>query len=137
MFQKASTAIMAIVVIASVLPKLATAQAKEHKQTLRIYYPGGLVLSGKAETAIKYAGPVRVEVFPMDSKSGAEPLLLEEIRPLGNDYQYQLPLGRYEVHFSMREADELRTTIKPIVLRPDNSSRMEVDFSPAKTLSYG
>jgi hypothetical protein len=145
MFQKTSATIIATLAVASLFASLAptaTAQTEERTQTLYVTYPGtGVILSGKGKDAVTYRGTVHVEVFPISSKLKAKqeegPVAIEDITSVGSRLDLKLPVGQYEVHFSMREGDELRTTIKPVILRADGASAVEVDFSPAKTLIYG
>lgn len=113
------------------------------KQVLSIPYPeGGIVLEGKGDDAVKYKGLIYVDIYPVSArlkkKFGDGPVLRKEIYPTGG-VRAELPVGEYEVHFSMREGDTMRTCIKRGILLTSNSDvSAEVEMSgTARTLIIG
>ena len=148
---------LAVFVMASSLVPRATAQdvAQELNQyqgpvqVLSIPYPqDGVILSGQGDDAIKYKGLIYVEIYPVSvrlkKKFGDGPVLRKEIYPNGTinaptGFSVNLPIGEYEVHFSMREGDAMRTCIKRGVLLTSNSSvNAEVEMSgTTRTLVIG
>src|SRR5262249_41635751 len=97
-------------------------QDNEPKQTLIIGYPTqGIIIEGTGPIAVRYKGIILVKIYPVSSnlvrKYGAGPIASAELGPSQRDVR-QLPLGEYEVHFSMRDASELKTYIlREVILR--------------------
>ncbi len=118
----------------------AAAQSEEKTGTLRVSNLGPLILSGKGDDAVRYDGPIHVQVFAaspeLKKKAGNDPVDSEDIGPRGSK-DFTLPVGRYEVDISMRDGVEMKTTIKTVVIHDRDQSGILADFSAAKTLIYG
>lgn len=129
-------AVLAVFTLAS----SAFAQSEEHKGTLRVFNPNPLILSGKGDDAVRYEGPVHVQVFPASlelRKKAGDDLVGSEDVAQGGAKDFTLPVGRYEVDFSIRDGVEMKTTIKTVVIHNNDISGLVADFSAAKTLIYG
>lgn len=115
------------------------AQSEEKTGTLRVDSPASFILSGKGDDAVRYDGTVHVQVFAaspeLKKKAGNDPVGSEDVgRGLK---EFTLPVGRYEVNFSIRDGVEMKTTIKTVVIHNKDISLVVPDFSAAKTLTYG
>ena len=118
-------------------------QDDERKQTLVIGYPhSGIVLDSKSKTALPYRGLIYVKVYPVSpnlvKKYGAGPISSAELSASMRDVR-MLPLGEYEVHFSLRTNGELKTYIyRDLILRADRAASIVVEMnSEAKTTIIG
>ena len=118
------------------------AQSEEKTGTLQIDNPGSFILSGKGDDAVRYNGPVHVQVFAaspqLKKKAGDDPVVSEDVMQ-GQGYarNFTLPVGKYEVDFSMRDGVEMKTTVKTAVIHNKDTATILADFSEAKTLIYG
>ena len=122
---------------------------EEPKQNLTLLYPNdGIVLEGKGDDVVRYKGIIYVKVYPVSARLkkelGEGPVFSNELQPgyLGDGDRrpaLRLPLGEYEVHFSMRDADDLRTCIKRnVILTRDTAPLVTAELSgTAKTLVIG
>lgn len=120
------------------------------KQPIRIHYGAGVILEGKGDDAVKYKGLIYLKIFPVSArlvkKYGAGPAYSNEIHPTSGGMGVSdevanpsLPLGKYEVHFSMREGDTMRTCIKrDVLLTANGEANVEVEMSgTTRTLMIG
>ncbi|HZP81279.1 MAG TPA: hypothetical protein VFB21_06560 [Chthonomonadaceae bacterium] len=115
-------------------------QDNERKQTLVIGYPTqGIVIEGSPR---RYTGVIYVKIYPVGpdlvKKYGAGPIASAELAASQRDVRL-LPLGEYEVHFSMRTGSELKTFIlRDVILRADRANGIVVEMnSDAKTTIIG
>ena len=123
--------------------KAVSQQENEQKQTLVIGYPNsGIVLDSKATPPVRYRGTIYVKVYPISpnivKKYGAGPIASAELSASMRDVRL-LPLGEYEVHYSMRTNGELKTYIyRDLILRSDRAASLVVEMnSDAKTTIIG
>ena len=147
------TLVLAALAVFCVTPKAGAqdpGQDEGPKQRLTLVYPReGIVLSGSGDDAVKYTGLTYVKVFPISprlkKKYGDDPIFSDELHCKhgensgGDDYRSpSLPLGIYEIQFSMREGNNMKTCIKrPVILSSENSPTVTAEFSNAKTLVIG
>lgn len=113
------------------------------KQTLVIYYPNpSIIIAGNGTTATRYGGLIYVRVFPASpelvSKRGTGTIVSTELAP-SQRVVSQLPVGKYDIHFSVRTGSELKTLIKrDVTLRADSANYVSVEMnSDAKTTVIG
>lgn len=117
------------------------AQSEDQKGTLRVGNPTPYTLDGKSDVAAhSYNGPVHVQVYAaspqLKKKAGDDPVVSEDVVQ-GYTRDFPLPIGRYEVDFSIRDGMEMKTTIKTVIIHNNDISTVLGDFSAAKTLIYG
>lgn len=118
-------------------PRASSQGAQERKQTLVIGYPTqGIQVDGA-----RYTGIIYVKIYPVSSELqkalGTGPVAAAELTASQRDVR-QLPLGEYEVHFSMRTGNELRTFIlRNVILRADRANSLTVEMNGAKTTIIG
>ena len=126
--------------LAAMLLLLAAAQqAQGPLQTLVINYPNsGVKLTSQAAP---YRGLVYVKIFPVSPElikaNGSGPIAAAELNASGRDVR-KLPLGTYEVQFSMREGSNLKTfVVKDVILRSDGGEALTVELNDAATTVVG
>ena len=153
----ALAALAVFVMALSIVPKARAQDAAQDisqdpgpKQPIRIHYGAGVILEGKGDDAVKYKGLIYLKIFPVSArlikKYGAGPAYSNEIHPTSGGMGVSdevaspsLPLGKYEVHFSMREGDTIRTCIKrDVLLTANGEANVEVEMSgTTQTLIIG
>ena len=115
------------------------------KQNLSISYSDeGIVLEGKGDDAVIYKGLIYIQIYPVSprlrKKFGDVPMFSAERMPrTGFGTGGSFPLGEYEVHFSIREGDMMRTCIKRgILLTANGGANVEAEMSgTSRTLIIG
>ena len=116
------------------------AQSEDQKGTIWVGNPTPYTLDGKGGVAVQYNGPVHVQVYAaspqLKKRAGDDPVVSEDLATAGNKH-FTLPVGKYEVDFSIRDGLDMKTTIKTVVVQNNDTSTVLADFSAAKTLTYG
>ena len=134
-------ALMAFALSLAGIQKATSQQDDERKQTLVIGYPNsGILIDGKGSTP--YRGMLYVKIFPVSpnivKKYGAGPIASAELAASQREV-CQLPLGEYEVRYSLRNNGELKTFIlRDVILRADRAVSLTVEMNnEAKTTIVG
>jgi hypothetical protein len=129
-------ALSAIFVLAIGIPAARAQQDDSKKQTIVIGYPtSGIVIkrAGAITDAKKYTGLIYVKIFPVGAdlikRYGSGPMVSAELAASQRTVN-QLPLGEYEVRYSMRTGSELKTfIIRDVILRADRGTSLTVEMN--------
>ena len=116
------------------------------RQKLTVIYPdNGVVLQGKGDDEVRYKGTIYVKIYAVSprlkKKLGDGPVYTNELELSAwhTYYTPELPLGEYEVHFSMRDGDNFRTCIvRNVLLTPTGETTVKAELSgTSNTLVIG